>query len=45
MPGLAGLPFVIAGSLKIVYDLALWGMFRSRPAPEEQSTIPSLVDG
>jgi MFS family permease len=27
-----GLPFVIAGSLKIVYDLTLWHRFRSRPA-------------
>jgi MFS family permease len=27
-----GLPFVIAGSVKIVYDLALWQRFRSRPA-------------
>ncbi len=33
--GLAGLPFVIAGSLKIVYDLSLWALFRARPAPEE----------
>ena len=33
--GLAGLPFLLAGSLKIVYDLALWGLFRARPAPEE----------
>ena len=27
-----GLPFVIAGSVKIVYDLTLWRRFRSRPA-------------
>ncbi|HEU5203417.1 MAG TPA: hypothetical protein VFU17_03915, partial [Candidatus Limnocylindrales bacterium] len=27
-----GLPFVIAGSLKIAYDLTLWHRFRSRPA-------------
>jgi sugar phosphate permease len=33
--GLAGLPFVVAGSLKIVYDLSLWALFRARPAPEE----------
>jgi hypothetical protein len=25
-----GLPFVIAGTLKIVYDLALWRRFRAR---------------
>ena len=36
-----GLPFVIAGSVKIVYDLALWRRFRSRPpidAGEPQRT-------
>jgi MFS family permease len=31
----AGAGFVIAGSLKIVYDLSLWALFRARPAPEE----------
>jgi predicted MFS family arabinose efflux permease len=30
-----GLPFVIAGALKIVYDVALWQRFRALPAPEE----------
>ncbi len=35
VPGLAGVPFLLAGSLKIVYDLTLWRLFRSRPAPEE----------
>ena len=34
--GLTTLPFVIAGSLKIVYDLLLWRAFRARPAPEER---------
>lgn len=33
---LTGLPFLIAGGLKIVYDLALWAAFRARPAPEER---------
>ncbi|MEW5991900.1 MAG: MFS transporter [Chloroflexota bacterium] len=33
---IAGLPFVIAGGLKIAYDLALWVAFRARPAPEER---------
>ena len=33
--GLMGLPFVLAGSLKIVYDVTLWALFRARPAPEE----------
>jgi MFS family permease len=35
VPGLAALPFFIAGGLKIVYDLALWRAFRSRRAPDE----------
>ncbi|MEO5705049.1 MAG: MFS transporter [Candidatus Limnocylindrales bacterium] len=35
VPGLASLPFFIAGGLKIAYDLALWRAFRSRPAPED----------
>jgi MFS family permease len=33
--GLGGLPFVIAGSLKIVYDLLLYRAFRTRRPPEE----------
>ncbi len=33
IPGLAALPFFVAGGLKIVYDLALWRAFKSRPAP------------
>lgn len=35
IPGLAALPFFVAGGLKIVYDLALWRAFRSRPAPDD----------
>ncbi len=30
-----GAPFLIAGSLKIVYDLALWRRFAREPLPEE----------
>jgi MFS family permease len=30
-----GLPLVVAGALKIGYDLLLFGAFRARPAPEE----------
>jgi MFS family permease len=30
VPGLASLPFFIAGALKIAYDVALWRAFRSR---------------
>jgi MFS family permease len=33
----AGAPFVIAGSLKIVYDLLLWASFRAHPAPGEEA--------
>ena len=33
--GLGGLPFVIAGSLKIVYDVLLYRGFRARRPPEE----------
>jgi len=35
VPGLAALPFLLAGGLKIVYDLLLWRAFRARPAPED----------
>ncbi|HET9456122.1 MAG TPA: MFS transporter [Candidatus Limnocylindrales bacterium] len=31
-----GLPFVVAGGLKIVYDLALWQRFRALRAPDEE---------
>ncbi len=37
----AGAGFVIAGSLKIVYDLSLWALFRARPAPEEAAKAAS----
>ena len=33
IPGLASIPFFIAGGLKIVYDVALWRAFRPRPTP------------
>jgi MFS family permease len=32
---LAGLPFVLAGGLKVVYDLLLYRSFRGLPPPEE----------
>lgn len=35
-PALLGLPFVISGGLKIVYDLALYFNFRAVKPPEEQ---------
>lgn len=35
-PALLGMPFVISGGLKIVYDLALYFNFRAIKPPEEQ---------
>ena len=35
VPGLASVPFFLAGGLKIVYDLLLWRAFRQRRPPEE----------
>jgi hypothetical protein len=31
-----GFPFVIAGTLKSVYDLVLWRWFRHVPLPDHQ---------
>lgn len=39
-PTLAAIPFFVGGGLKIVYDLALWALFRSRPAPEDPTRRP-----
>jgi MFS family permease len=36
IPGLLGAPFVVAGALKIVYDLLVWRGFRAVKPPEEQ---------
>lgn len=36
-PALLGVPFVISGVLKIIYDLALYFNFRTIKPPEEQS--------
>jgi MFS family permease len=33
---LAGLPFLIAGGLKVAYDLVLWRLFRTVRPPEER---------
>ena len=40
-PAFLGVPFVISGSLKIVYDLALYFNFRSVKPPEEQQSQPT----
>jgi MFS family permease len=42
VPGLASVPFFLAGGLKIVYDLALWRAFRQRRPPEE---VPETNQG
>ena len=36
----AGLPFVLAGGLKIVYDLSLLATFRNVPVDEHLGTVP-----
>jgi MFS family permease len=36
----AGLPLVICGSLKIIYDLSLLASFRHIKPPEEKTTVP-----
>jgi MFS family permease len=36
IPGLLGAPFVIAGSLKIIYDVLIWRGFRAVKPPEER---------
>ncbi|HXI45351.1 MAG TPA: MFS transporter [Candidatus Acidoferrales bacterium] len=35
IPGLAAVPFILGGGLKIVYDLLLYRAFKARPAPED----------
>jgi len=35
-PAFLGLPFIVSGALKIVYDLALFFNFRAVKPPEEQ---------
>ncbi len=44
VPGLAAVPFLLAGGLKIVYDLLLWRAFRSTPAPADPRRRPTLRD-
>ncbi len=36
IPGLIGVPFVIAGGLKIIYDVLIWRGFRAVKPPEER---------
>ena len=36
VPALSGLPFLVAGGLKIAYDLLLWRSFRALRPPEER---------
>ncbi len=37
--GAAGLPFIVGGTVKIVYDLTLYFMFRNIRPPEEADRI------
>jgi MFS family permease len=41
-PTLLGLPFVVSGGLKIVYDLAVYFNFRALKPPEEQAEMVKL---
>lgn len=34
-----GLPFVLAGGIKSVYDVVLWRWFRTVPLPDEEATV------
>lgn len=38
--GLSAAPFVVAGALKIAYDLSLWRLFRAVRPPEEHPGAP-----
>ncbi len=38
------IPFLLGGALKVGYDLTLWRLFRSRPAPEERQAEPSAPE-
>jgi MFS family permease len=38
-PSLINLPFILGGTLKIVYDLLVWRIFSRMPLPEEQSPV------
>jgi MFS family permease len=41
--GLFGLPFIAAGTLKALYDLALYAIFRGVPLPSERAQASSRV--
>jgi MFS family permease len=44
VPAFAAVPFLLAGGLKIVYDLLLWRAFRSTPAPEDpRRSVPDEI--
>src|ERR1051326_6318785 len=38
-PSLINLPFILGGTLKIVYDLLVWRIFSRMPLPEEHSPV------
>lgn len=37
VPALIGMPFILAGGLKLIYDVVLWQQFRRLEVPEEAS--------
>ena len=39
-----GVPLIATGVLKICYDIALFGLFRARPAPEEERHPQATID-
>jgi MFS family permease len=45
VPGLAGLPFVLSGALKIVYDLTLYRLFKARPVPGDPAPQSRAAGG
>jgi predicted MFS family arabinose efflux permease len=36
----AGAPFIVAGLIKSIYDLTLWGWFRTKPLPASKEPTP-----
>ena len=40
-----GVPLVVTGVLKIVYDVSLFALFRAHPAPEEIASADTPTTG
>jgi MFS family permease len=43
-PALLGLPFIVSGGLKIIYDLAVYFNFRALKPPEEQAVMVEEIE-